>query len=521
MNAKFKEYSQGQLLLLPPSIEELVAPGHIARVINDFINSLNINEISNAFPGGGCPSYNPVMMLKVLIYAYSSKIFSSRDIERHLKQDIVFMWLSGMQYPDHNTINRFRSFYLSKVLDEVFFQVVWMLKEKGFISLKDLFVDGTKLEANAGRYTYVWRKNTERYKESVKKKISLLLEDINQINDREDKELGDRPGNELTIGEDISPEEIKAKAEETSSALKKKIDSTQDQTKKNQLKKKSKELDENIEKLKRYESQENILAGRSSYSKTDNDATFMRTKENTLRPAYNPLISTENQFIANVTMSQNAADSVGFAEHVAKLIGWREGVLKPENYVGDAGFGNEENYEYLSQQNINNYLKYNNFDYEQSSRYRENIFLPDNMKYDQENDCYTCPAGRAITNTGQSIRTTATGHTVRTKIYVCECCTGCDLAAKCKKSNRNKTFTKSEKLEQYKRQTRENLNSEQGIRLRSQRKYDVETPFGNIKHNMGIRKLRLRGIKKATTEMLWIALAHNMIKASKSYKNAA
>jgi transposase len=521
MNTKFKEYSQGQLLLLPPSIEELVAPGHMARVIDDFINQLDICNIKDAFPGGGCPAYNPVMMLKVLIYAYCSKAFSSRDIERNLKQDVVFMWLSGMQRPDHNTINRFRSFYLSKVLDEVFFQVVWMLKDQGYISLKDLFVDGTKIEANAGRYTYVWRKNTERYKESVKNRISLLLDEIDQINAKEDQELGNRPSKELTIGEQISPGEIKVRAEEASMALKKKIVSTGDKRQAIILRKTSQELDENIERLKAYESQEDILNGRNSYSKTDNGATFMRTKEDTLRPCYNPIISTDNQFIVNVTISQNPADNVGFIEHVEKLLSWRDGSLKPENYVGDAGFGNEENYEYLLHNKIDNYLKYSTFGYEQTEDYHENIFLPGNMEYDPKNDCFICPAGKMITNTGESNRVTATGYVVQTKVYECEDCNGCPIASRCKNSCGNKRFTRSNNLEIYKMQTRENLNSEKGIKLRKQRSHDVETPFADIKHNMGVRKFRLRGKEKATTEMLWIALAHNIRKVSKIQKKAA
>ena len=122
-------------------------------------------------------------------------------------------------------------------LINLFFQVVWMLKEKGYIQLDKLFIDGTKLEANAGRYTYVWRKNIERYKAGVKKKIELLLEEINQINAQEDRDLGNK-----------------------SSA----------------------------EKLQKYESQEEKLGKRNSYSKTDVDATFMRTKDNELRPCYNP-----------------------------------------------------------------------------------------------------------------------------------------------------------------------------------------------------------------------------------------
>lgn len=133
---KFKVYNQGQGSLFPLNLLELIAHGHIARVINEFIDQLDSKLICHAFSGEGCPPYHPVMMLKVLTYGYCTKVFSSREIEKSLKQGVVFMWLSGMQRPGHNTINRFRTKYLDVVLEEVFFQVVWLLKEWGFISLK-------------------------------------------------------------------------------------------------------------------------------------------------------------------------------------------------------------------------------------------------------------------------------------------------------------------------------------------------------------------------------------------------
>jgi transposase len=517
MKTKFKSYSQRQLLLLPPNLEELIEPGHLARIINDFTGHLDYTTISRAFPGGGCPSYDPIMMIKVLLYAFCTKTFSSREIEKHLKQDVVYMWLSGMQRPDHNTVNRFRSVYLASVLDEVFFQLVWILKEKGYLNLNDLFVDGTKIEANAGRHTYVWRKNIERYKDTVQKKIALLLEEINQINAKEDKEFGENPSEELTIGNQFSPEEIKEMAEKASFSLKKK------QTKKEQasiLKKKSRELEENRQKLSQYQAQEDILKGRNSYSKTDNDASFMRTKDNDLRPCFNPIISTNNQYIINVTISQNSSDNVGFIEHLDTLLNWNEGILKPENIVGDAGFGNEENYKYLIDKSIGNYLKYNTFDYEQSSN-PSNVFRPENMEYNADQDYYLCPSGRKLKFKGEKIRETATGFNSKTNEYECEDCSGCLLASKCKKATGNKTFSKSINLEDYKIQARENLNSPKGMLLQKQRGPDVETPFADIKHNMGIRKFKLRGKSKVHIEMLWIAMAHNFKKVAINHQKAA
>ncbi len=517
---KFKDYNQGQTSLFPLNISELVPVGHLARVINSFVDGLDPKILQSAFSAEGCPSYHPVMMLKVLIYAYTTRVFSSRDIELHLKQDVVFMWLSGMQTPDHNTINRFRGDYLSDVLDEVFFQVVWMLKEKGFISLKDLFVDGTKMEANAGKYTHVWRKNTERYKKGVREKIALLLEEINEINKKEDKEQGEASKQELTIGDLVADDELKAAATEANEQLKKKIKSTGKTKKTRTLKKKSRELEENIGKLNKYIEQEELLGKRNSYSKIDVDATFMRDKSNLLRPCYNPIISTENQFAVNITVSQNAADNVGFKEHLQKLLLWNDGILKPDNYMGDAGFGNEETYSVLEKESINSFLKFNTFHYEKTDKFKENIFHPENMLYDANSDSYICPADRKIKMIGYDERSTATGYVAKLKIYECDDCSNCSFVDKCKKSKGNRRFAKSEKLEKFKNQVRTNLNSAKGIELRKRRGPDVETPFGDIKHNMGIRKLKLRGIKKVTLELLWIFLAHNLRKAAIMELNA-
>lgn len=511
---QFKDYSQGQMQLLPSSIEELVPEGHLSRVINTIIDNLDKDALYRAFPGGGSPPYNPIMMLKVIIYSYCTKTFSSREIERNLKQDIVYMWLSGMQRPDHNTVNRFRSFYLSDVLDEVFFQVVWMLHEKGYIKLKDLFVDGTKLEADAGRYTYVWRKNVERHKQNVKEKIKLLLEDIETLNKSEDQLYGNNPLSELVIADNFTSQEVKKAAQSVNKALKNKRDQKA-------YKKKVHELEKATEKLNNYENQQKILKGRNSYSKTDKDATFMRMKDDRLRPGYNPIISTNNQYIVNVTVSQNTADNVGFKEHVEKLLSWNNGKLKPENYIGDAGFGNEENYEFLADDVIGNYLKFNTFHYEQTKGFINNPYLKENMLYDKTTDVFTCPAGRKLQYEEDAERITATGYKTKVKVYECESCAGCKLADECKKGKDNRRFTVSETLEKHKELARNNLNSKKGIELRRKRSVDVETPFADIKLNMGYNRFRLRGHRKVKNEMLLLSLAHNMRKVAKTKEKAA
>ncbi len=167
----FKAYSPNQGMLLPPSLEELISSSHPVRVVNEVIESLNLESLEKAYKGGGTSSYHPKMLLKILVYGYVSNTYSSRKLEAATKENIHFMWLAGMQQPDHNTINNFRGKRLQDALKNIFTQVVELLMEEGVLSLKDLNVDGTKIEANANRYTFVWGNAIKTSKEKMKKQL--------------------------------------------------------------------------------------------------------------------------------------------------------------------------------------------------------------------------------------------------------------------------------------------------------------------------------------------------------------
>lgn len=152
----FKSYSQNQLSILPPSLDELISKTHPVRVINTVIDKLDLSILEKSYEGGGASSYHPKMLLKVLIFGYLNNIYSSRKIEAALKENIHFMWLSGMSRPDHHTVNRFRGERLKDHIKDVFTRVVKLLAESGHVGLREVYTDGTKIEANANRYTFVW-----------------------------------------------------------------------------------------------------------------------------------------------------------------------------------------------------------------------------------------------------------------------------------------------------------------------------------------------------------------------------
>lgn len=511
----FKDYDQNQLPILPLDISEMIPEGHLARAVNEVVNHISFEVFQKAFENEGQPPYHPRMMMKVLIYSFSTKLYSSRKIEKALKQDIVYMWLSGMQYPDHNTISRFRSYYFQNIIEEVFTKVLEYLHKNGYIRFENHFVDGTKIEANAGKYTYVWKKNIQRYKSILRERVKEIFHQIDVINAQEDEQYGNNSLEELGAGKTIDSASLKQIANELNAELQGKPKETR-----KKLHSKIRDLKSKAEKLEEYEQKEQILGKRSSFSKTDPDATFMRMKgSEELRAGYNVQISTEDQFITNYSIHSNPSDAGTFTDHIEQIKNRGEEYI-PNTYTGDAAYGSEENYHSLEELGIESYLKYNTF-YQETTKPNDDPFQKQNMKYDSDHDCFICSKGKQIVFVSECFQTTDNGYKTRLRQYKCFECQGCEFKDKCKKSDTHRTIQVREKLDKYKAQARDNLSSEKGISLRKQRGCDVETVFGNIKHNMGYRRFYLRGKEKAYLEMGWISIAHNIQKLNNLIKKVA
>lgn len=497
----FKAYIQNQAMILPPSLEDLIPENHIVRVVNNTIDGLNIEPLIGTYKGGGSSSYHPLMIVKVLVYAYLNKIYSSRQIAKAMREDVNYMWLSGMQRPDYRTINIFRSSRLKGVIDEVFGSMVEFCIANKYIKLENYFVDGTKMEANARRTSYVWSKNTKRYKEATKRKIKELLEKIEEENRKEEEEYGERDLEEMGEESTVDSRKIKEQIEKLNRII-------------NPSKKQKKAINEiekkHIPKLEKYEEQERKLNGRNSYSKTDTDATFFEMKDGQLLPSYSVIAGTENQFIVNYSIHQKASEVDQFIRHFSKFT-QITGIL-PDNVIGDCAYGSDENYTYLEEQGIGNYLKYNTYHRERTKKYRENRYHKDKFQYDEVTDKYLCPEGRELTFKKLSVQTTDNGYKQQLRIYGCVDCCGCMAASQCKKGTGNRTITVNPRLEIYKAQARSNLASDYGIMLRKKRGVDVESVFGDIKMNQGYRRFRLRGKGKVNVEFGLLSMAHNVKK---------
>ncbi len=494
--ALFKSYSQGQVSLFPISLDEKIPQDSPVRLVNKIVDSLDISKIIDTYKGGGTTAYHPRMMLKVVLYSYLNNIYSSRKIEQALTDRISFMWLAGNQVPDHNTINRFRSCHLKDTIHELFTQVVIMLVEMGYLSLEVIYMDGSKLESRANRYTFVWRKSVETNKAKLEAKIRKVLEMV-----------------EEGIAQDNQPED-EPPMPINSEELKKRIAQINQEYRSRKEKKAIKTLeDKYLPKLQEYEKQVERLGTRNSYSKTDPSATFMRMKEDhmlngQLKPAYNVQIGTENQFFIHYDFFPNPTDTLTY---IPFMEGFKEryGFL-PKKGVADAGYGSEENYEFMKLNDIEPFVKYNYFHKEQKSAIKNNGFLAQNLYYNAKEDYYVCPMGQHMERKGTTTRKSESGYISKLSVYEAKNCQGCPLKCLCYKAKGNRRIEVNHNLNWHKKKARELLTSEEGLLHRKRRPIEPEAVFGQSKSNKHYNRFRHFGKDKVMMDFAIFAIAFNI-----------
>jgi transposase len=519
----FKPYTMNQPSLLPASLDELIPANHLVRVVNRAIEQLQLDPLLAQYKGGGTSSFHPRMMLKVLVYAYTQRLYSSRQIAKTLRENIHFMWLSGRQQPDFRTLNDFRGRVMKPVIESVFGAVVEYLVEEGYIRLEHYFLDGTKIEANANKHKVVWAKRNQHQQERLQAKIRTLLQEIEAANAAEQAEYGDRDleengGNDG--GQSFNAEKLTAKIAELNQQLS--TPTPSDPPPDPASRKALRTLEQDcLPRQKKYEAQAEALAGRNSYATTDPEATCMRMKEDRgaekpwPKPAYNIQLGTENQFVLGFSVHQRAGDTACLIPHlrgVQALLG-----RLPEDVTTDAGYGSEENYVFLEEHGLGNFVKYNTFHQDQIRHrkpeiLRRELFRSEHFPYDAERDEFICPAQQRLTYRGTQHLKTENGYRTERRVYTCGACATCAWKAECTKAKGNRSMRVSFRLQQFREQARQNLTSELGQALRARRSTEVETVFGQIKHNMRVRRFLLRGHEKVKTEWGLICIAHNLKK---------
>jgi len=224
----FKEYTQGQVVLLATDLEAQIPPNHLVRIVNATIEKMDLSVLLSQYKGGGTSSYHPKMLLKVLVYAYTQQLYSSRKIAKALRENIYFMWLSGNQQPDFRTINRFRSEVVRVVIEDIYTSVMELLIGEGYVKLENYFLDGTKIEANANKYSWVWGKSTRRYKQKLQETVKELILQIERANAAENAEYGDRDLEEMGPDEPLDSHKLEQKIQELNQRLKAQSDKQQE-----------------------------------------------------------------------------------------------------------------------------------------------------------------------------------------------------------------------------------------------------------------------------------------------------
>lgn len=516
----FKNYNMNQLIL-PLDFEMKLQENDIAFSIHNLVESIPEESFYSFLRKEGCPAYHPRMMLKIILCGYTQSAFSGRKIADLTKDSIRMMWLAQSYEPSYRTINRFRIHpEMKELIRQCFVQFRNHLVEEKLINQEAIFIDGTKIEANANKFTFVWKKSVEKFHHNLIEKSNQVYDELlkNQI----------IPEIERENEEQLSVEElskIAEKLEEVVEDYTKKIDNSIDTTERKLLRSERKtpkqivkQINDWITRKEKYENDFKIFDTRNSYSKTDTDATFMRMKDDymqngQLKPGYNIQIATENQYTLAYGVFPNPTDTKTLSPFLDKIEG--EYFELPKYIVADAGYGSEYNYDdIITKRNRIPLVTYNQYLNEQKRKYKKDPFKTSNWEYNKTTDTFTCPNNKKLTFQYHSTRIDKTGFKRNFKIYECEDCSGCPLREMCTKAKEgtNRKLSINEKWEYQKEYVREKLSEEKSGSIYRRRKIDVEPVFGFLKANLGFTRFSLRGKSKIETDIGLALMAVNLRK---------
>lgn len=495
-------------LILPLNLDINLPSDDPVRLLDSLCEQLDYTALYRTYYRAW-RKYDPKLLFKLIVYGYMTGNYSSRDIEKACHRDICFMWLlNGSSVPDSATFARFQNERLVSVIERLFYQLIMLLHERNEISFTDLFVDGTKIEANANRYTFVWKSSVEKYASKLSVRSEQKLTEIKQrYTLREDLSAGQclKYLNELAVLYGITFVTGKGKH-------------------KTQLQKDIELLTEYSEKENKYGTYlSQIGTDRKSMSKTDPDATFMRMKEDHMRngqlkPAYNIQIGVESEYIVGIGSFTDRSDVrtlIPFLEQLKK----NTGRVYP-NVIADAGYESEENYTYLSNNGQTSYIKPTNYEMSKTRKYKTDIFRAEHMSYDKGKDCFRCVQGKALNYICSKNYTSANGYGIEQRIYRAEKCEECPMREKCFSNKRNcKEIKVSMRFMEQRKKSTENITSAEGIKLRVNRSIQVEGAFGVIKQDMGFRRFLTRGKRKTETQFYLLAFAYNILKLQSRTEN--
>lgn len=516
----YKHYNMKQLVL-PMDLERKLQENDIAYHINHLVESIPEESFAKFYSLEGAPSYHPRMMLKIILCGYTQSAFSGRKIENLLKDSIRMMWLAQGYEPSYRTINRFRIHpEMKELLRQCFVQFRTQLVKEEIITAETIFIDGTKIEANANKFTFVWKKSVDKYHQKLIEKSNKLYDEL--LEQEIIPELVRENEEELTVEELTkileSLEENVAKYDELIEETKEAAERKELRRERKNPKKALKELSEMKERKEKYQKNLEILGARNSYSKTDPDATFMRMKDDymkngQLKAGYNIQIATEGQFAFAYDVYPNPTDTrtlIPFLDSIEK-----DFFSLPKYIVADAGYGSESNYEeILEKRKLEALIPYTLHRKEQKKKHKNNLFNTENWYYDEVEDYYICPNGKQLTYRYNSHKKDKYGYQRTFKVYECEDCNGCPFRSDCTKvkEGSHRQIRINAHWEKQKAYIREKLSDENTASIYWRRKIDVEPVFGNLKANLGFSRFSVRGKEKVSNEIGLALMATNIRK---------
>lgn len=501
-------------LSLPLNISFEIPDDDPVRLVKLLTERMNLAPLYATYSRIEKYQASPKQLLAIVIYAAMNQIFSSRRIEESCRRDLNFRYLlEGKPAPDHATIARFRSLHLPRCCKALLADMDTLLAHYGAISLDCLFIDGTKIESVANKYTFVWKK-------AVTKRQAKLLQQIPSFI----LNVQETFGIQVLHGKEVHRYHLRR--------LLRKLKRLQQETglsfvhgighRKTPLQKAVEQTLAFLHKTKEYAVQLHYCGKRNSYAKTDRDATFMRLKEDAMRngqlkPAYNLQYGVDAGFVTWVTVGPQPADTTTLIPFLQDF--QHHFPVSYRRIVADAGYESEENYRWLETNNYDAYITPANHEQQKKRRFKNDIGRFQNMTYDAEQDQFYCHNQKILHRVGERISHTATGYAIHKTKYSCEDCQGCPYKEACIHGNhshvplakRTKRLELSKTFQKEREKMEAKIASPIGKQLRLNRSIQSEGAFADIKANLTFRRFLSRGKENALVSSILVAMAHNVL----------
>ena len=520
LQKNYSENSSGYQLKLPLNIETIIPENDSVRLLSQFVDEMDLTDLYSTYER--INSLSPRTLLKIVLYSYMNGDYSSRSMELNCKRDINFMFLlEGHSAPDHATLARFRSIHFAPCSKRILAEVSNLLFDLGEISGETIFIDGTKIEANANKYTFVWKKAVTKNQAKLLIKLADFVAECEQLYDIK-----------IVYGDTVKIKHLK-KLRKKLYALKEKECITFVHgigKRKTPLQKSIEVLEEYLSKLKEYTQKIHVCGERNSYSKTDKDATFMRMKEDAmgngqLKPAINLQHGVDSKYITWLTIGPQPTDTttlIPFLKEAEQHL-----KFKYKNITADAGYESEENYLFLEENEQLAFIKPANYEISKTKKYKNDIGKIENMDYDEISDFYICKNNKKLTVDHVKHSKSKTGYVSEKTIYKCEDCTGCPYRKECIKGNncktpleeRTKVLQVSKAFIKYRKEDLERIVSDEGALYRMNRSIQAEGSFGDLKQDMQFRRYLSKGTSNVLAESILLAIARNINKLHNKIQN--